>query len=132
MTDSFSGLMADTGFRPDMPDQWRQLVKALRGQRVTVTLEKEHATRTNRQNSRYWVQCTAVADLLSVGRAVPLNKEQAHVILATAFLGQEETPLGPVPMSTRTLTVEQFNLYMDRIDGHFASVGTPLPTMEAC
>lgn len=132
MSDSFSGTMGSQGFQPDDVPRWKQAKLTYQGKRVSVTLEREHSIRTLRQNNRYWIQCQAVADLLSVGRDVPLNKDQAHIILASAFLGLEETKLGTVPISTRTLTVEQFNLYMDRIDSHFAAEGTPLPTMEAC
>jgi hypothetical protein len=97
---------------------------------VVLTLEKREEIRSTQANRRYFVQCTAVAELLSVGRDVPISKDQAHHILASAFWGVVETPLGQVPKSTRRMPVARFNQYMDEIDAHFAAAGTPLPTME--
>lgn len=97
---------------------------------VVLTLEKQEEIRSTQANRRYFVQCTAVAELLSVGRDVPISKDQAHYILASAFWGVVETPFGPVPKSTKRMPVGRFNQYMDEIDAHFAAAGTPLPTME--
>jgi len=97
---------------------------------VVLTLEKQEEIRSTQANRRYFVQCTAVAELLSVGRDVPISKDQAHHILASAFWGVVATPMGPVPKSTKRMPVGRFNQYMDEIDAHFAAAGTPLPTME--
>jgi hypothetical protein len=116
--------------RLDSRERFDAFVRTLAGKRVTLTVEEEQDIRSTQANRRYFVQCTAVAHLLSVGRDVPISKDQAHYILASSFWGVVETPFGPVPKSTRRMPVGRFNQYMDEIDAHFAAAGTPLPTME--
>jgi hypothetical protein len=111
-------------------EQWDAYGRSMAGKDVTLTVEEEQDIRSTQANRRYFVQCTAVAHLLSVGRDVPISKDQAHYILASSFWGVVETPFGPVPKSTRRMPVGRFNQYMDEIDAHFAAAGTPLPTME--
>jgi hypothetical protein len=68
-----------------------------------------------------------VMGYLNPGREVPLSRDQVHYVLASAFLGCDETPLGPVPAHTRTLTSEQFCDYMSRIEAHFTPLGAVFP-----
>lgn len=105
-----------------MPCSWREALSHLKGQRVTVEIEREEHRRSNRQNRWYFgVVVPLVGEYLSRGRELPLSKDQVHHVLVSAFLGQEETPLGPAPIKTSLLTTAQFSGYCERIQAHAAT-----------
>lgn len=98
------------------PVAWAIALREHDGKRVVVDIEAERAARTTRQNNRYWGLIVPLAsDFLSKTRDVPLSKEQVHFVLASAFLGCDETPLGLAPMSTRVLDTKQFSDYCDKV-----------------
>ena len=95
---------------------WRFALRRWKGRPVTVALGLFRKNRTSLQNRWYWgVIVPAVAGRLSQGRELPLSNDQAHYVLKAAFIGTEETDLGPVPCSTRSLTTVQFSDYCERI-----------------
>lgn len=104
----------------------------LRGRDVEVTVRPERKRRSLKQNAWYWAAIVpAVQQYLSEGRTFPLTEEQTHYLLKFAFIGTEETPLGPVPISTTTLDVEQYSTFCERIRAHAASEwGLPIPGPE--
>jgi hypothetical protein len=86
--------------------------------------EKPAELRNLDQNGRYWVRIVpAVAAHLGKLRGVPVTRGGAHYVLKCAFIGVEETALGPYPKSTKGLTVPQFAMFMDNIEGHFSAEG---------
>jgi hypothetical protein len=103
-------------------------LQAYKGRQALVTVEPERKRRSLAQNARYW-GCIVpfAAEVLSVTRDVPLSKDQAHHVLKAAFIGVEETALGPVPKSTRDLSTAEFAEYCAKVEGHFASLGQYLP-----
>jgi len=104
---------------------------AWQGRAVLVTIEPERKRRSLRANRRYF-GCIVpwAAEILSVSRDVPISSDQAHYVLKSAFLGVEETPLGPVPKRTKDLTSAEFSQYCERITAHFAAEGYQLPALE--
>ncbi len=98
-----------------------------RGKRVTLTVEEEKDQRSLAQNARFWLICQYAADVWSVGRPLPIHKDEAKLALCRAFLGMVDTPLGPVPKRTSTLTVAEMAHLQEQITAWFASEGTPLP-----
>jgi hypothetical protein len=112
----------DGALRFSEPMRWRTRLAALRGKRLTVTVEREVKRRGDPVNRYYWgVVVRAVADYLSIGRALPLSKDDAHYVLCSAFIGMEETPLGRLPCHSSTLTSEQFSTFVERIKAHAAT-----------
>jgi hypothetical protein len=108
---------------------WTGTLARHEGKRVTVTVRKLSVRRSSNQNRWYW-SCVVpfVAECLSVGRALPLSRDQAHYVLKSAFLGTEDTPLGPIPKSTAGLSIEEFSAYCERIVAHAATEwGVALP-----
>lgn len=97
------------------------------GSRLTITVAPEQDVRSLAQNARFWLMCQMVADIWSVGRPVPIHKDEAKLALCRAFLGMVDTPLGPVPKRTSTLTVAEMAHLQEQITAWFASEGTPLP-----
>lgn len=94
----------------------------LAGQRVVLTLERWTRRRSSQQNRWYWgVIVVLCGRVLSRTRDVPLSKDQVHYVLASAFLGCDVTPLGPVPSETKKLTTAQFSTYCETIRAHAAS-----------
>ena len=99
-----------------------EFLKSLAGQRVEITYRHVRDVRSLAQNRRYWsmiVPC--VAEVLSAGREIPLSRDQAHEVLKYAFIGHEDTPLGPLAKSSKELTVPEFIEYCDRIEGWLAT-----------
>lgn len=113
------------------PHFW-SCVRGLDGQRVMVSVEPYRPVRSSQQNRWYWgVICQMVAQHLSKGRPFELHRTQAHYLLKSAFLGVDETPMGPVPKSSRELTTLDFSEYCERIVAHAASEwGLQIPQPE--
>ncbi len=89
--------------------------------RVSVTIERERIIRNTSQNARYWsLIVPLVAECWSLKRERPISNDMAHYALKCAFIGVEETPLGPVPKSSRTLTTAEFADYMTKIEAYLA------------
>jgi hypothetical protein len=104
------------------PTRVRATLAHLRGKAITITLEREVRRRSDPQNRWYWASVVpAVAEYLSIGRPLPISKDDAHYVLCSAFIGCDETPLGRVPSHSSTLTTEQFSTYCERIRAHAAS-----------
>jgi hypothetical protein len=122
---SFRGRVSDAGkmyIDADNQEPMRSALLDLAGERVTFTVEHWRETRSNQQNRWYrGVIVPAVARELSKGRALPLSNDAAHYVLKSAFIGVEDTPLGPAPKSTKTLNTQQFSEYCERIRAHFAA-----------
>lgn len=97
------------------------------GSRLTITVAPEQDVRSLAQNARFWKICELAAEAWSVGRPLPIHKEEAKLALCRAFLGLIETPLGLVPRGTRGLTTGEMSALQERITAHFAAEGTPLP-----
>jgi len=98
------------------------------GKRVTLEIEPEKSIRSLRQNSRYWgIIVPLASDFLSKTRDVPLSKDQTHYVLKSAFLGCEETPLGLVPMDSRSLTTSQFHAFCEAITLWLGENGYSVP-----
>lgn len=128
----FRGLVGDAGeLRLDEPGRWRATLIGMRGKRIELALEAERKVRTNPQLRRYF-KCIVpvVAAVLSVGRALPLSKEQTHRLLCGAFIGYESTPLGDVPIESKTLTPAQFAAYCDAIEAHFRAEAITFPLLD--
>jgi len=120
---SFSGTIDPKGHvKPDEVGVTRGRLARWIGRRVTVVVSRYVKQRSNNQNAWYWSTIVpTVAGYLSQGRVLPLSNDQAHYVLKSAFIGQEETPLGPVPCSSAALTTAQFSEYVERIRAHAAT-----------
>jgi hypothetical protein len=113
------------------PARWVAALKPHHKVRVVVTVERLQERRSSQANRRYWWRVVrGVRAHLNVDRVLPLNKDQVHYVLACSFLGQEETPLGPIPRETHTLTTHEFTDYMDRIEAHFSGIGVTFPEVD--
>jgi hypothetical protein len=123
MSDRFRLLAKKIGGRLifDSPVHLQGVLAAL-PERISVTLERERVIRTSQQN-RYYHSCIVpiVQEVLSVGRDLPLSRDQTHELLKQAFLGFEDTKLGRVGKSTRELDTKQFTKYCDDIQSHFVT-----------
>ncbi len=98
-----------------------------RGKRVTLTVTEEQDVRTLAANARFWKLCELAAEVMSHGRPLPVSKDAAKLALCGAFLGYDQTPLGPVPKGTRNLSRSEMSKLQADIEGHYASIGQPLP-----
>ena len=129
MREHFSGIVRDCKLVIDQPMRWKGFLARQEGKRVTVTVEREIIRRTLSQNAWYWsIIVPTVASVLSRTRDVPLSNDQTHYVLKSAFIGVDETPLGPVPKSSAKLSTKEFSDYCDRIVAHAASEwGFPIP-----
>lgn len=102
-------------------------VKRFAGKRVTLTVTEEEDVRTLAANARFWKLCELAAEVMSHGRPLPVSKDAAKLALCGAFLGYELTPFGPVPKGTRHLSRSEMSKLQADIEGHYASIGQPLP-----
>jgi len=88
---------------------WFVWLGAQEGKRIVVVASPEASYRSSKQNRRYWSLVVPVAaEVLSAGRDVPLSKDQVHEVLKYAFIGHEDTPLGPIPKSSKKLSTAKF------------------------
>jgi hypothetical protein len=104
------------------PRGWREALSRYEGRQIQI--EVHGCRRSNAQNRRYWGRIVhTLRKRWSVGREIPLSKTQVHILLVKTFLGEDETPLGFVPMETKNLPSQKFSDYMDEIEGHFTAEG---------
>lgn len=122
MEDRFGGTVKGGKVQVDDALRWTSTLARHEGKRVLVTVQREVLRRTTQQNRWYWaIVVPMVADYLSQGRSVPLSNDEAHYVLKSAFIGIDETPLGPIPKSSAKLSIEDFSLYCDKIISHAAA-----------
>lgn len=127
----FRGLVTEDGkLELDEPARWLAVLATLRKRVVQVTLER--GRRSLKANAYYWAGIVEpIRQLFNIGREWPINKERIHDLLVRSFLGEEMTPLGPVPKSTHDLPSDRFALYIEVIRAHAASEwGLDLPGPE--
>lgn len=92
------------------------------GKMLTVEAKLAATQRTLSQNKLYWSQIVPlVTSFLSEATGKFYTSDQTHYALKCAFIGTDETPLGPVPRSSAALSVEEFSTYIERISAHAAS-----------
>jgi len=99
------------------PLPFRAALRRLRGQVVYVLVERLKFNRSTDQNKRYWGMLVPLAaEVLSADRPLPLSKDQTHEVLKLAFIGHDQTALGPVPKSSAALNTEEFAAFSNRIE----------------
>lgn len=113
------------------PVVWSIAMREFEGRVVAVEIEQKRALRSRKQNARYWTVLVPLArHALNLKRGddlLPLNKDQVHYLLVTAFAGSEETELGLVPVRTRTMTTEQFLHLTEQTALWLREQGYPVP-----
>lgn len=129
MKEHFSGQVRAGKLVIDQPLKWSSVLARQDGKRLSITIEREIIRRSLSQNSWYWsIIVPTCASVLSRTRDVPLSNDQTHYVLKSAFIGTEQTPLGPIPKSSARLSTKEFAEYCDRIVAHAASEwGFPIP-----
>lgn len=124
---TITGAVKNGRFVPDNPPAWVIAMREYDGGRVTVVIEPERRLRSLRANARYWGVLVPLAmHLLSRTRDVPLSKEQVHYVLVSAFAGCDETPLGLVPVPTRTMPSDKFSIFCEKVQAWLAENGYPV------
>ena len=96
---------------------WFVWLGSQEGRRIVVVASPEASYRSSRQNRRYWSLIVPVAaEVLSATRDVPLSKDQTHEVLKFAFIGHEDTVLGPIAKSSKKLTTAEFAKFSDSVE----------------
>lgn len=117
-------------FTPDLPAAWPIAMREFDGKRVTLEIEAEKSRRSTQANARYWaVLVPLAAHCLNLKRPglLPLNKDQVHALLVTAFVGSEETELGTVPVHTRTMDTKAFHRFTEQVELYLSEQGYAVP-----
>lgn len=92
---------------------WRQMAEA--GNPICVTLSEAKAKRSLEQNALYWRWLSQVAEE-GWWQGKRYTAEQWHGEFGYCFLPKIELPSGQMlPVSTTTLSVEQFTTYLDEV-----------------
>lgn len=104
------------------------MLQEFAGKAVVLDVDVPKQIRSLRQNARHWaVLIPLLSHFLSKTRDLPLSKDQTHYIAVAAFLGCEETPLGPVPKRTRDITTKEFAHMDEQIALFLMEKGYPIP-----
>lgn len=109
-------------------EAYRALFVSFAGKDVEVTVEPAGDPHTTSAR-RFYFGCVIppVREYLSRGRVLPLTKDSVHFVLKSAFIGTEDTPLGPVPKSTKGMPLEKFLDFVTAVQAHFAQLGVEFP-----
>ena len=125
------GRVVDGHLVCDIPAAWPIAMREFNGHPVVVEIEQKRERRTNRANARYWTVLVPLArHALNLKRGadmLPLNKDQVHYLLVTAFAGSEETELGAVPVRTSTMDTKQFHHLTEQVALWLGEQGYPVP-----
>jgi hypothetical protein len=103
---------------------------ACAGKPLAVTVSEHKAKRSGEQNRLYWALLAEIAASAWVdGRR--FSRDAWHAHFAGEFIGFEETPGGHrVPISTTTLSVAEFSIYIERVQ-QYASEHLGIDTCTA-
>lgn len=120
---TFSGQVEDDGrVKPEQVNETRWRLSRWKGRKVTVKVTPYRKRRSLSQNAWYWgVIVPYVQGHLNEGRTIQLSEDQVHEVLKSAFIGQEQTPLGWAPCESKGLTTAQFSDYCEKIRAHASS-----------
>jgi hypothetical protein len=98
---------------------WAIAMREFNGHAVVIEIDRKRARRSNRANARYWTVLVPLArhalNLKRGSELLPLNKDQVHYLLVTAFAGSEETELGAVAVHTSTMDTKQFHHFTEQV-----------------
>lgn len=118
MTSDFAGIVKGGRFVPDLQPAWVVWLGKHEGQRVVLTAATVTQIRSTQQNRRYWSLVVPVAaQVLSANRDIPFSRDQAHEVLKLAFIGHEDTALGPVAKSSKVLSTAEFAAFCELVEG---------------
>jgi hypothetical protein len=122
----FSGIVRSGHFRPDDPVRMSQFMATLEEKRVRVEIRRHVAGRTMQQNKYYWA---VVLGTLSEWSGH--EPEELHDHFKSVFLRPEVKRLGDeaieVYPSTTSLSIEEFTVYIDKIQRWASSQGVYIP-----
>lgn len=95
---------------------WKALAR--QGRPLSVCVSEYRAKRTTEQNKRYW----AILNEIAENAWIDGNQFSAEVwaeFFKGQFIGFEETPDGrQIGLSTTYLSVEEFSVYMNKIEAY--------------
>lgn len=98
---------------------WQEMASV--GRPLAVTVAEAKARRSGDQNRRYWALLNEIAAQAWVGGR-QYSADVWHAEFAGQFIGWNDTPSGNrVPISTTSLSVDEFSAYMDRIEAYAAT-----------
>jgi len=102
------------------------------GKRLRVVIEEEKPVRTTRANRRYFGVLIPLAGHYLDNHPTreglpPLSKLKVHAVLVSAFLGDEATALGPIPMETHTLDTKAFFGFTEKVEQWLNTLGYHVP-----
>lgn len=113
------------------PVSWSIAMREFEGREVVVEIDRKREVRSTRANARYWTVLVPLArHCLNLKRGsdqLPLNKDEVHYLLVTAFAGSEVTELGSVPVRTRTMNTQQFHHFTEQVSLWLREQGYPVP-----
>lgn len=95
-------------------------MREFNGKRVVIEIDREKSLRSLKANNYYFgVLVVLAGHHLNKNRKeqglTPLSKDQVHWVLKSAFLGCEETPLGPVPVASHDKDSQTFHYFMEKV-----------------
>lgn len=119
----FGGIVDGHGkLRLDRRHEFDAYIERFAGLRVSITVSKEKTRRTNPQNKRAWTRIVnGVRAHWYHKHSVRLSKQQVWSRLKYKYLGCDDTPLGPEPKESKTLSPAEFADLMDTIEADFAT-----------
>ena len=112
------------------PAAWAIAMREYAEKAVVVDIEPLRERRTPKANKRYWsVDIYLARHYLNLQRPglPPLNKDEVHALLVTAFAGSEQTELGLVPVRTRTMDTHRFHAFTEQVELFLREKGYPIP-----
>lgn len=93
---------------------------------VEIIVRRIYRKRTIDQNRLYFAWLHIIADHMG-----EYDTEDVHYALKARLLGTDETPLGPVPKSSRDLETVEFTDYMEAVKAFAATeMGLSLPETD--
>jgi hypothetical protein len=102
-----------------LKQNWRSMADTQQPLAVTVTQHKEKRTRD--QNKRYWAILNEIADQAWVN-GKQYSADAWHEHFKQQLIGAEELPNGgKVGISSASLNVEEFGIYMTKIEVYATS-----------
>ena len=127
----FRGIVKAGRFVPDdLPKHGAWLAK-LEGRRVVQSIKREQEARTMSQSKYYWaVVVGTICEWSGFDSHAEDDRLRCHDGLKRKHLGEEEIHGVKYALPSRTLSVEEFSAYIDRVVRWAATEGVYVPSAD--
>ena len=98
--------------------------------KVIITIKEDNLTRSGRQNDLFWVWMTVLGEFHGYNKNDMAEELQQSILGETSFVSKLDGSTIKKHTRAKSLTVGQFQSFLEQIEVHAAEYGVRLPLEE--